>query len=134
MNYPSLFRYYNGVRRTLLAAVSLLAVLIGCYSGSRPGRIGSNAPDFTVQDSDHTVALNQFRGQVVVLNFWATWCPPCIEETPSMVRMQERLKTKGVVVLAVSIDEENAAYHKFLKDYSANMVTVRDEPRKQGRL
>ena len=115
-------------------AIGLLAALIGCYSGSHPARIGSNAPDFTLQDSDHKVTLSQFRGQVVVLNFWATWCPPCIEETPSLVRMQARLKDKGVVVLAVSIDADDAAYHKFLKDYSVNTVTVRDEAKKAATL
>jgi cytochrome c biogenesis protein CcmG, thiol:disulfide interchange protein DsbE len=114
--------------------VGLLAALIGCYSGSRPARIGSNAPDFTVQDSDHKVTLSQFHGQVVVLNFWATWCPPCVEETPSLVQMQARLKPKGVVVLAVSIDDDGAAYHKFLKEYGVNMVTVRDEARKASSL
>ena len=87
-----------------------------------------------MQDSDHKVTLSQFRGQVVVLNFWATWCPPCIEETPSLVRMQARMKDKGVVVLAVSIDADDAAYHKFLKDYSVNMVTVRDESQKASSL
>ncbi len=112
----------------------MLAVLIGCYSGSRPARIGSFAPDFALQDSDRKVTLSQFRGQVVVLNFWATWCPPCIEETPSLVRMQARLKDKGVVVVAVSIDEDDAAYHKFLKDYGVNMVTVRDAARKASSL
>jgi len=112
----------------------LLAALIGCYGGSHPARIGSNAPDFTLQDSDRKVTLSQFRGQVVVLNFWATWCPPCIEETPSLVRMQARLKDKGVVVVAVSIDEDDSAYHKFLKDYSVNMVTVRDAARKASSL
>jgi cytochrome c biogenesis protein CcmG, thiol:disulfide interchange protein DsbE len=115
-------------------AVGLLAGLIGCYSGSHPARIGSNAPDFTLQDSDHKVTLSQFRGQVVVLNFWATWCPPCIDETPSLVRMTARFKNKGVVVLAVSIDADDAAYHKFLKDYSVNMVTVRDEAKKASSL
>src|ERR1700690_1671334 len=119
---------------TALLTIGLLAELIGCYSGGRPTRIGSNAPDFTVQDSDHKVTLSQFRGQVVVLNFWATWCPPCIEETPSLVRMTARMKDKGVVVLAVSIDADDAAYHKFLKDYSVNMVTVRDESRKASDL
>jgi peroxiredoxin len=114
--------------------VALLGFFSGCYSGNHPARIGSNAPDFTVQDSDHQVTLSQFRGQVVVLNFWATWCPPCIEETPSLVRMQARMKDKGVVVLAVSIDADDAAYHKFLKDYSVNMVTVRDEARKASNL
>ena len=127
------------MRRTFLATtIGLLAALIGflagCYSGNHPGRIGSTAPDFTVQDSDHKITLSQFRGQVVVLNFWATWCPPCIEETPSLVRMTARMKDKGVVVLAVSIDADDAAYHKFLKDYSVNMVTVRDESRKASDL
>jgi cytochrome c biogenesis protein CcmG, thiol:disulfide interchange protein DsbE len=117
-----------------LLSLGLLCGLIGCYSGNRPTRIGSNAPDFTVQDSDHKVTLSQFRGQVVVLNFWATWCPPCIEETPSLVRMQAHLKDKGVTVLAVSIDEDEAQYHKFLKEYGVNMVTVRDEARKAPSL
>ena len=87
-----------------------------------------------MQDSDHKVTLAQFRGQVVVLNFWATWCPPCVEETPSLVQMQARLKPKGVVVLAVSIDDDDDAYHKFLKEYGVNLVTVRDEARKASSL
>ena len=139
LKHPSVFRYYRGVKRTSLATtIGLLAALIGflagCYSGNHPGRIGSTAPDFTVQDSDHKITLSQFRGQVVVLNFWATWCPPCIEETPSLVRMTARMRDKGVVVLAVSIDADDAAYHRFLKDYSVNMVTVRDESRKASDL
>ena len=115
-------------------AAALIGFLAGCYSGNHPGRIGSAAPDFTVQDSDHKVTLSQFRGQVVVLNFWATWCPPCVEETPSLVRMTARMKEKGVVVLAVSIDADDAAYHRFLKDYNVNMITVRDESRKASDL
>ena len=115
--------------------IGLLAALTGCYSGGNPTRIGSNAPDFTVQDSDHKVTLSQFRGQVVVLNFWGTFCPPCIEETPSLVRMQSRLRDKGVVVVAVSIDDDDAAYHKFLRDYHLNsMVTVRDGAQKSSAL
>jgi peroxiredoxin len=117
-----------------LLCLGVLFGLIGCYSGNRPARIGSNAPDFTVQDSDHKVTLSQFRGQVVVLNFWATWCPPCIEETPSLVQMQSQMKDKGVTVLAVSIDADDSQYHKFLKQYGVNMVTVRDEDRKAPTL
>jgi cytochrome c biogenesis protein CcmG, thiol:disulfide interchange protein DsbE len=117
-----------------LVVIGLLAALIGCYSGGNPARIGSNAPDFTVQDSDHKVTLSQFRGQVVVLNFWGSFCPPCIEETPSLVQMQKRLRDKGVVVLAVSIDSDDAAYHKFLKDYKINLVTVRDGAQKSSSL
>jgi cytochrome c biogenesis protein CcmG, thiol:disulfide interchange protein DsbE len=117
------------VRRTALT-VGLLALLIGCYSGTRPPRIGQNAPEFTVQDSDHTVTLREFRGQVVVLNFWGSWCAPCIEETPSLIGMQARLKKKGVTVLGVSIDEDDAAYHKFLKEFGVNFVAVRDPAQK----
>ena len=114
--------------------VVLLGSYIGCYSGGGPTRIGSNAPDFTVQDSDHKITLSQFRGRVVVLNFWGTFCPPCIEETPSLVLMQNRLKAKGVVVVAVSIDTDDDAYHKFLKFYHMDLVTVRDGQQKSSSL
>src|ERR1700674_4190711 len=128
---------YPDTKPSFLSAclvIGLLSGLIGCYSGGNPARIGSNAPDFTVQDSDHKVTLSQFRGQVVVLNFWGTFCPPCIEETPSLVQMQKRLKDKGVVVLAVSIDADDNAYHKFLKDYKIDLVTVRDGAQKTSSL
>ncbi len=83
--------------RVRLVPVFFVFVLLlsGCYSGSRPSRVGKAAPDFTVHDSDRTVTLSQFKGQVVVLNFWATWCPPCIEEMPSLVRMQQRMQVPG---------------------------------------
>jgi cytochrome c biogenesis protein CcmG, thiol:disulfide interchange protein DsbE len=92
------------------------------------------APDFTVRDSDRTVTLSQLKGQVVVLNFWATWCPPCIEEMPSLVQMQERMKSKGVTVLAVSIDVDENAYRKFLTQHGVNLLTVRDPDEKTPSL
>ena len=101
-------------------------LLFGCYSGSRPPRIGSVAPDFTVQDSDRKVTLSELRGKVVVLNFWASWCPPCIEETPSLLDMQHKLGDKGITVLAVSIDEDEGAYHRFLIEHKVDLLTVRD--------
>ena len=108
----------------------LLLVTAGCYTGSRPQHVGSAAKDFTVRDSDHQVSLNQFRGQVVVLNFWATWCPPCTQELPSMMAMQNQLRSRGVVVLGVSIDVDDDAYHRFLKQRNVNFVTVRDPEQK----
>ena len=117
----------------MLAGLLLIA-LSGCYSGSRPPRIGSNAVDFTVQDGQNKVTLSQFRGQVVVLNFWATWCPPCIEEMPSLVEMQRRLKAKGVTVLAVSVDVDEGAYRQFVKDHNVNLLTVRDPDQKSSAL
>jgi len=110
------------------------AALSGCWSGSRPSRIGSAAPDFTVRDSAHTVTLSQLKGQVVVLNFWATWCPPCIEEMPSLVQMQERMKPRGVTVLAVSVDADENSYRRFLRDHNVNLLAVRDADQKSNEL
>ncbi|HTT25134.1 MAG TPA: TlpA disulfide reductase family protein, partial [Candidatus Sulfotelmatobacter sp.] len=90
--------------------------------------------DFSVQDSDHQVSLNQFRGQVVILNFWATWCPPCEQELPSLMDMQNRLRGRGVTVLGVSIDVDGDAYHRFLKERNVNFVTVRDPDQKVANL
>jgi cytochrome c biogenesis protein CcmG, thiol:disulfide interchange protein DsbE len=123
------------VRRFLaLTATLAIAILVGCYSGSRPPRIGSPAPDFTVQDAERKVTLSQYRGQVVVLNFWATWCPPCVEETPSLVQMNDRLKNKGVTLVGVSVDVDGDAYHRFLKDHKIDYVTVRDANQKSNNL
>jgi cytochrome c biogenesis protein CcmG, thiol:disulfide interchange protein DsbE len=84
------------------------------------------APDFTLQDSQTKVELSQLRGQVVVLNFWGTFCPPCVEEMPSLVEMQRHMRSKGVVVLAISIDEDENAYRRFLKEHNIDLLTVRD--------
>jgi cytochrome c biogenesis protein CcmG/thiol:disulfide interchange protein DsbE len=118
---------------SILVCLSL-AVLSGCYGGSRPPGIGTNAPDFTVQDADRKVTLSEFHGQVVVLNFWATWCAPCVEEVPSLVEMQRRLKLKGVTVLAVSVDVNGNAYKQFVKDHNVNLLTVRDAAQKSSDL
>jgi cytochrome c biogenesis protein CcmG, thiol:disulfide interchange protein DsbE len=112
------------------ACILFLIALSGCYSGTRPSGIGSSAPDFTVQN----VSLSQFHGQIVVLNFWATWCPPCVEEMPSLVEMQRRMKDKGVTVLAVSIDVDDGAYQRFVRDHAPGLLTVRDPERKSPDL
>jgi cytochrome c biogenesis protein CcmG/thiol:disulfide interchange protein DsbE len=122
------------VRRASVLIGLFTLLLPGCYSGSRPPHIGSPAPDFTVQDADRKVSLSDLRGKVVVLNFWATWCPPCIEEMPSLVQMQQRMKGKGVEVLAVSLDADEGAYHKFLKDHNVDLLTVRDGDGKSNNL
>lgn len=116
-----------------LILICLLGALSGCYSGKQ-ARIGLNAPDFTVQDSQTKVTLSQLRGQVVVLNFWATWCPPCVEEMPSLVDMQRRLKDKGVTVVAISVDVDGNAYQQFVKNHNVNLLTVRDPDQKSNAL
>ena len=87
-----------------------------------------------MQDAQNKITLSQYRGQVVVLNFWATWCPPCVEEMPSLVEMQRRMKAKGVTVLAVSVDVDEGAYKQFLKDHNVSLLTVRDPEHKSSEL
>jgi cytochrome c biogenesis protein CcmG/thiol:disulfide interchange protein DsbE len=124
------------VRRAsvLPGILAFFLTLTGCYGGSRPPNIGTAAPGFTVQDSDRKVSLDELRGKVVVLNFWATWCPPCIDEMPSLVQMQQKLKGNGVEVLAISVDADQAAYRDFLKVHNVDLLTVRDPDQKSNNL
>lgn len=126
--------YHESVKRATILIFALVIILAGCYSGTRPPRIGETAPDFSVNGDPRAVALHDLRGQVVVLNFWATWCPPCVEEMPSLVTLQSHLKDKGVTVLAVSLDVDGDAYRKFLKDHNIDLLTVRDPEKKSSDL
>ena len=130
--------YYSFVRCASAAVglllVTSLALWTGCYGGSRPPHIGNAAPDFTVQDADRKVSLDELRGKIVVLNFWATWCPPCVDEMPSLVQMQQKMKPKGVEVLAVSVDADESAYRRFLNDHKVDLLTVRDADQKSNTL
>ncbi|MBW3575021.1 MAG: TlpA family protein disulfide reductase, partial [Actinobacteria bacterium] len=73
-----------------------------------PVEVGTSAPTFAARDlSGAPVSLESLRGEVVLLNIWATWCPPCREEMPSMQRLQEKLGPEGLRIVAVSIDAES---------------------------
>ena len=87
-----------------------------------------------MRDADRTITLSQLKGQVVVLNFWATWCPPCVEEMPSLVQMQQLMKSRGVTVLAVSLDLDAGNYQRFLRDHAVNLLTARDGEGKSNAL
>lgn len=84
---------------------------------SQGGLVGKPAPDFTLLDMQgQQVSLSQFRGKVVILNFWATWCPPCRQEMPSMERLYRDFKEKDMVILAVNVDENGKqAVREFLQ-------------------
>ena len=77
------------------------------------GRVGFPAPDFALQDLDgRTLQLADYRGKLVFLNVWATWCPPCREEMPSMESLHRRMQGTDFVMLAVSQDEDGSAVVK----------------------
>ncbi len=97
--------------RTLvtIVAVAILLLAFGVVwlqsSKYEPLTVGKVAPDFALPDlKDRTIRLSDFRGKVVFLNFWATWCQPCKEEMPSMEVLYKTFERDGLVVLAVSID------------------------------
>jgi len=112
----------------MVIPVVLAAALAGCNDQPRLPLIGLQAPDFTVQDADHKVRLNDLKGKIVILNFWTSWCEPCIVEMPSLKQLQKQMGSR-VTVLAVSTDEDAAAYHRFLQQYNIDFLTVNDRNR-----
>lgn len=106
-----------------VAAATLLLVA-GCDRGDHPGQLGRAAPVFALNDGQNAVDLARLRGQVVLLNFWATWCAPCIEELPSLEALQRQLPQ--VRVVAVATDEDQADYRAFLQRRAVPLLTVFD--------
>jgi len=102
----------------------------GCDRGSRPAQVATAAPDFTITDGNRTIHLRDFRGKTVLLNFWASWCPPCIEELPSLNALQQQMPQ--LVVLGVNFNDDRAAYEQFLKDHRVAFLTIHDETQKSN--
>jgi peroxiredoxin len=96
----------------------------------RPVDIGERAPDFTLPAlTQGSLSLHDFGRQVVVLNFWATWCPPCVEETPSLEKFAEQMRLQGVAVMGVSVDQDVAALQAFAAEQHLSFPIVRDPSR-----
>ena len=89
------------------------------------------APDFTLRDlQGNTVRLQDLRGKVVFLNFWATWCPPCRLEMPTMEELHQEFSGQGLVVLAVNFRESQDDVGSFLKQHGLTFTTLLDEEEK----
>ncbi|HHL39126.1 MAG TPA: TlpA family protein disulfide reductase [Deltaproteobacteria bacterium] len=118
--------------RTRRAAAAFFVAALILISGPGAGAAGADpwrelgvermgpfkAPDFTLDDVDGaTVTLSELRGKVVFLNFWATWCPPCKEEMPSMEALHRKFASRGLVVLAVNDYESRDKAASFVKKH-----------------
>jgi peroxiredoxin len=88
---------------------------------------GGEAPPFTITtDQGKQITPQSFGGKLLVLNFWATWCAPCVQEIPSLNQFQQKYAAKGVVVVAISVDKNPNKYKSFLEKIPVSFETARD--------
>ncbi len=124
----------------LLAVVVAMGILVapGCTSSSPAVengsqetavgvKVGELAPDFTLTDLEgNSVTLSEYRGKVVFINFWATWCPPCRAEMPEIEAVYQEYKDKGVVVFGVDILEPEDVVRQFVEQGGYSWIFVLD--------
>jgi peroxiredoxin len=121
------------VKNRILSGAVLLGVLLLFFVFASPsyrqgerGIAGRTPPEFSFTLDGKPATLASLRGKIVVLNFWASWCPPCVAETPSLNHLQTLISPLGGVVLGVSVDDDQAAYEKFIRDQHVIFATYRD--------
>lgn len=99
--------------------------------GSRVPAVGMEAEDFRLTDLDgKSQSLSQYRGKVVLVNFWATWCKPCTTEMPAMQTTYDKLREKGFVVLAINELEDDAKVREHVKQYGHTFPVLMDRDNK----
>jgi cytochrome c biogenesis protein CcmG, thiol:disulfide interchange protein DsbE len=96
------------------------------YRQGEPSLRGTSEKDFRLVIDGKPARLSDLKGKVVLLNFWATWCPPCVDEAPSLNALQRRIAPLGGTVLGVSVDDDQSAYEQFIKHYELTFPTFRD--------
>lgn len=96
------------------------------YRQGEPSLRGTPEKDFPLVLNGKATRLSDLKGKVVLLNFWATWCPPCVDEAPSLNALQKRIAPFGGTVLGVSVDDDEQAYQQFIKNYQLDFPTFRD--------
>jgi len=126
-------RSLNYIRQSLALAVMLVALASGVAwsMGSRVPVVGTAVEDFQLVDlSGKMQSLSQYRGKIVLLNFWATWCKPCTTEMPAMQTIYDKLRDKGFVVLAVNELEDDAKVREHIKQYGHTFPVLMDRDNK----
>ncbi|MGD2186287.1 MAG: TlpA disulfide reductase family protein [Desulfobacterales bacterium] len=124
--------YYKATILVFLAVCGLLILFSlrqnNPYLNYSSLKTGRPAPDFTLPGlDDKMVSLSDYRGHVVLVNIWATWCPPCVDEMPSMEKLYQELKGENFEILAVSIDAAGKkAVAPFMKKYNLSFPVLMD--------
>jgi peroxiredoxin len=126
------------IRRRLLTWAVLIFVVGVIVVFARPSYrqgeaalTGKTASNFNLELSGKPMHLSDLRGKVVVLNFWASWCPPCVEEAPSLNRLHKYIAPRNALVLGVAADEDPFAFSKFLIDQGLTFPSYRDPGTKE---
>jgi peroxiredoxin len=122
----------QSLRFLLVILLLPLAFVCACDRGAHPDQTGKVAPDFTVSDGTSTIHLANYHGKIVLLNFWATWCAPCIQEMPGLMELHR--DQPDLAILAVSIDEDADEYRRFLDTRHIDLITVRDPTQSAAKL
>jgi len=117
----------------IAVAAVLVLFALPSYRQGEASVTGKTAEDFAITLNGKSQHLSDLHGKIVVLNFWATWCPPCLEETPSLNHLQRYIESRGGMVFGVSVDEDAAAYEKFLRDQGVIFPTWRDPNTKDNK-
>ncbi len=118
----------------VLAFLAALIILFAHpdYRNGESSLRGHSAKDFALTLDGKPAHLSDLRGKVVVLNFWASWCQPCVEEAPSLDALQKQIEPLGGTVLGVNVgvDESEAGYEGFLKTYHVDFPTYLDSTKR----
>jgi cytochrome c biogenesis protein CcmG/thiol:disulfide interchange protein DsbE len=111
----------------LVVAVGVVVLFAAPSYRQGEGSIaGRTAQDFAMELNGRPAHLSDLRGKVVVLVFWASWCPPCVAEIDSLNALHKLISAQGGTVLGISVDEDAAAYEKFLRDHNVPFPNYRD--------
>lgn len=119
------------IRTTTLSLLLLACAIVPAGATARAADLvpwtGGPAPPLELRDlSGQDVRLADFRGRTVIVNFWATWCAPCVKEMPALQRLRDRLASEGVEVIAVNYQENAARIRPFLEQMRLDLTVVRD--------
>ncbi len=120
--------------KRLLTALCLTGAMLFA-STSQAAAVGGNAPDFTLKSKDgNNIKLNEYRGDVVMINFWASWCGPCRQEMPALEQLYSKYKDLGFVILGVNLDEDSNKAIAMLDKTSVSFPILFDETKQVSKL
>jgi peroxiredoxin len=109
----------------------ILTIALTLFNSPSNTQVGRKAAAFSLPAmNEEVVALQSFRGKVVLLNFWATWCGPCRDELPELARVQEKYRQRGLAVIAVTVDNDLENVRGFLKKYEVKLQALWDRRKK----